>query len=81
MLCKGIEHYALFIALARQRVSLSDVQRLKAMYTGQHGSVNGSRKFQILRGVKQADILSPLLFNAGPEEAVQSWKNRLVIVG
>ena len=47
------------------------------MCTGQHGSVNGSRKFQILRGVKQGHILSPLLFNAGLEEAVRSWRNRL----
>ena len=51
------------------------------MYTGQHGSVNGSRKFQILRGVKQGDILRPLFFDAGLEEAVRSWKNRLVIGG
>ena len=76
-----IEHNALFIALARQGVPSSYVQLLKTMYTGQHGSVNGIRKFQILRGVKQGDILSPLLFNAGLEETVRSWKNRLGIGG
>ena len=61
-----IEHKALFTAPARQGVPQSYAQVLKQCIC----SVNGNRKFQILRRVKQGDILSPLLFNAGFEEVV-----------
>ena len=47
------------------------------LYTDQRGSANGSAEFDILRGVKQGDTLSSLLFNAGLEHAFKKWKNRL----
>ena len=72
-----IEHTALFTAPARQGVPQSYAQVLKQCMC----PVNGNRKFQILRRVKQGDILSPLLFNAGFEEVVRSWRNRLAIGG
>ena len=36
--------------------------------------VKGIRKLGIMRGIKQMDISSPLLFRAGAEEAVRSWR-------
>ena len=44
----------------------------------QEGSVNGIR-FKIKRGVRQRDVLSPLLFNAVLEFAMQKWKAQLLL--
>ena len=76
-----MEHNALFAALAKQGVESSYLQLLKTLYLGQTGSVHGSRRFRITRGVKQGDVLSPLLFNAGLEAAIQSWKSRIADCG
>ena len=38
---------------------------LAALYCNQTGDVNG---------VKQGDVISPLLFNAGLEHAMRKWK-------
>ena len=40
------------------------------------GDVNG-KTFPIQRGVKQGDVISPFLFNAGLEHAMRKWKLRL----
>ena len=37
----------------------------------------GEHKFRIGRGVRQGDILSPLLFNAVLEHAMRKWKRKL----
>ena len=67
----------LFAALAEQGVDKKYLRTLVSIYTGQTGRVHGSQDFSIQRGVKQGDVLSPLLFNAGLEKAVQSWKLRI----
>ena len=59
-----MEHNALFDALAKQGVESSFTQLLKALYMGQTRSVHGSRRFRIMRGVKQGDVLSRWLFHA-----------------
>ena len=45
-----------------------------AVYSSQSGAVHGGRPFDIQRGVKQGDILSPMLFNAALECALRKWK-------
>ena len=52
------------------------VKLLELLYKDQHGNVD-SHRFQILRGVRQGDVLSPLLFNAVIEHAMEKWKKRL----
>ena len=72
-----IKFLPLFAALRRQGVPEAYVQLLSALYEKQIGTVNGSSPFNILRGAKQGDVLSSMLFNAGLEEAFRNWKYRL----
>lgn len=58
-------------------MSESYVQLLSLLYNDQQSTVNGTTLFDILRGVKQGDIISSMLFNAGLEEAFQCWKRCL----
>jgi len=72
-----ILHHPLFDALRAQSVPDGYIQLLAALYSNQQGFVNGSLGFGIYRGVKQGDVISPLLFNAGIEAAFRAWKRRL----
>ena len=72
-----ISHRALFQSLREQNVPESYIQLLGLLYQNQTGCVNSSKAFPILRGVKQGDIISPMLFNAGIEKAFREWKKRL----
>ena len=72
-----IEFGPLFDALRQQGVPECYIALLTALYNDQWGSVNGSTYFEIQRGVKQGDVISPMLFNAGLEMAFRSWKVRL----
>ena len=69
-----IELGPLFNALRLQNTPESYVQLLALLYRNQTGSMNGSRLFRIQRGVKQGDVISPMLFNAGIEIAFRRWK-------
>ena len=73
-----IEHDFLFQALQTQGVPDTYLQVLRRLYTGQSGIVHGSNcVFDITRGVKQGDVLSPMLFNSGLEHAMRNWKQSL----
>ena len=72
-----VEHAALFEALRRQGLRESYVALVSEMYDGQVGGLRGSKQFVIKRGVRQGDVLSPLLFNSALEDAVARWKRRL----
>ena len=72
-----IDHRALFDSLHLHGVGDGYITLLKLLYTNQHGSVNGSSSFPILRGVKQGDVLSAILFNCVLDIVFGRWKIRL----
>ena len=72
-----IGHRSLFEALHDQGVPQCYISLLSALYRSQTGQVQAGRKFPIQRGVKQGDVLSPALFNAGLELALARWKCKL----
>ena len=72
-----IEFVPLFHALREQGVPESYIALLTSLYKNQVGSVTGSAYFKINRGVKQGDVISAMLFNAGLECAFRRWKIRL----
>ena len=71
-----VEHNQLFQALREQHVPQPYIALLRAIYSSQSGAVHGGRPFDIQCGVKQGDILSPLLFNAALECALRKWKGK-----
>ena len=46
-------------------------------YERQKGFLSEFVEFNIDRGVRQGDILSPMLFNAALEQAIRRWKQQL----
>ena len=72
-----VEHASLFTALRHQNIDDPTIALLLDIYYGQHGRVQGSRSFDISRGVRQGDVISSLLFNAVIEYVFQRWKRRL----
>ena len=72
-----VDHAALFAALENQGLDLQYINLLRALYSKQEGCVDGIR-FDIKRGVRQGDVLSPLLFNAVLECAMRKWKEKIL---
>ena len=75
-----VDHGSLWQALREQGVPKGYVRVCRDLYTGQKGMVNAgamSRTFDIVRGTKQGDPMSPKLFNAVLQKAmkplVQKW--------
>ena len=64
-----IQFMPLFEALRSQHVPEEYIALLVLLYNNQFGMVNGSEHFEIKRGVKQGDVISAMLFNAGLEMA------------
>ena len=71
-----IEHHALFAALSEQGVPVEYQTLLQCLYTAQRGAVDNCH-FNIERGVRQGDVLSPMLFNSALESVMRRWKARL----
>ena len=69
-----IEYLALFAALRDQSIEDHYIALLAAIYHDQTGRVLGSPKFDIERGFKQGDVISPMLFSAGLEFVLRRWK-------
>ena len=69
-----VEHSKLFDALARLNVDDNYIYLLKLLYENQEEIVGNMIRFPIRRGVRQGDVLSPVLFNAALEAALRDWK-------
>ena len=69
-----LEHFVLFDPLREQGLDESEIAVLLDLYCAQRGCVKKSREFCIIRGMKQADALSSLLFNTALESVFRKWK-------
>ena len=72
-----VEQDGLFQALHEQGVEDGYVHLLKMIYAHQRGILGEEQSFNITRGVRQGDVLSPALFNATLEQAMRRWKQEL----
>ena len=72
-----VEWTPLFQGLRKHGLSEDYCQLLQNLYSGQTGIVDGKTRFPICRGVRQGDILSPILFNSALENALCEWKTDL----
>ena len=54
---------------------------LALLYRDQQGTLLSGDRFDIQRGVKQGDVLSPLLFNAALDVALRRWTAQLQTQG
>ena len=72
-----IGHDTIFEALRYFDVDESLIALIQILYMEQSGTMDGTHYFDILRGVRQGDILSVLLFNAVLDFAFNKWKCKL----
>ena len=69
---------AVLTSLREQGVEEGYVQLVALLYSNQTGQVHSSDQiFEILRGVRQGDVLSTILFNAVIESCFKKFKCRL----
>ena len=74
-------HESVIEAILQQGVDEAHASLLQELYWGQTGQVGTSDVFQLFRGVRQGDVLSPCLFNAVMEMVFNRWKDRLTTQG
>ena len=68
----------LFEALLEQGVPKPYCALLWKLYQNQSGKLQQGHGFSIQRGVRQGDVISPILFNAVLESAMRKWKRKLL---
>ena len=73
----SVNHQFLFRALGYHGLQPQYIHLLQLLYRNQSGSVGSSRHFQILRGVRQGDVLSAIIFNCVIDVAFEDWKTQL----
>ena len=69
-----ISHASIWDAMIAQKIPAAYIDVLSRLYEGQHATVRcdaESRRFNIERGTKQGDPISPLLFNAVLEQIMR----------
>jgi len=71
----------LFQSLREQEVPDGYIYLLDLLYARQQGILGDTHVFNITRGVRQGDVLSPTLFNAALEQALRKWKQSLTTHG
>ena len=74
-----VNHEAIWQALREQGVGETYVRTLQKLYRGQVGHVKTdrtSRDFEINRGTKQGDPISPVIFNAVLETVMRTCKHK-----
>ena len=75
----SVGHISLWQSLLKQGVPHVYVNFLQRLYAGQSGRVQTdclSRSFPVLRGTRQGDPISPILFKAALEDMMRSLKER-----
>ena len=75
LIASSTEYYLKLLSLVELPTHNGNL--LKALYSSQVTSVQGSKYFEISRGVKQGDIISPMLFNCALDVARTKWKQKL----
>ena len=76
-----VNHVELFRALGYHELDRVYIEVLKRLYSSQTGSVNGSRNFNILCGVRQGDVLNAIIFNCVLGITFENWKVQLIHEG
>jgi hypothetical protein len=74
-----VSHHCIWEALRQQHVPEAYVRVLARLYREQTGVVRcdcSSRRFEIRRGTKQGDPISPVLFNASLEQIMRPLKDK-----
>ena len=73
-----VKYGPLFEALLEQGVPKPYCALSWKLYQNQSGKLQQGHGFSIQRGVRQGDVISPILFNAVMESAMRKWKRKLL---